>query len=234
MPVALVLVAGCGSSGPDRGRLLNRFSAQVAQSSLNAPDLRSCLLAQARGLPTPQLQKVANSGANPDPSARALSYHLIGACVSQGHGASTLRAGVVAGVISSASPSTPRALVSCVIAKARALPNSALAQLVEKGAQGEAVSNAASRQAGRDLATQCLQDPGVLSLLREKFLSPVRSGLRTTHFSPAFQACVLRKAEAVSIAQLRQLFSLPATANARGNALGRSWAQDCLASGVRP
>lgn len=234
MLLVLVLLTGCGSSGPDRNQLLNKFSAQVGQSSLNVPDLRNCLLAQARGLPTPQLQKVANAGSNPDPATKAVAYNLIGSCVSQGHGASTLRAGIVAGVNASASPSTPRPLVSCIIAKAQAIPNSQLAALVVKAAQGGAASSAASRQAGRDVATQCLQDPSLLSVLRETFLTPIRNGLRTSRFSPAFRACVLGKAQAVSIAELRQLFSQPASAQARGNALGRFWAQQCIASGAKP
>ncbi len=232
VPVALVLLAGCGSSGLDRGKLLNRFSTQVAQSSLNAPDLRSCLLAQARGLPTPQLQKVANAGSNPDPSTRGLAYKLVGTCVRQGHGASTLRAAVVSGVRSNTSASTPPALVSCIIAKDRGMPNSQLAQLVEKGAQGEAASNAASQLAGRNLATQCLQDPGVLSLLRQKFLAPIKRGLN--QFSPAFGACLLRKAQAIPDSVLRLFASQPATADARGQALGRRFAQACIASGIKP
>ncbi len=238
VPLALVLVfalAGCGgsSSSKERSQLLSKISGQLS-SSISGADLSNCVLNQLRGQPTAQLRKVANADNNPDPATRRLVFGFASTCVAQGHGSDAIHAAIVSSFQARTSSSTPPALVNCVLGKVKAIPDSQLAGVVSQAEVSAAAESAAGRQLGVSLARQCLSQPGVLTALRSGFLAQIKVGLRSQSLSPAFQNCVVQKAQHVPSSVIEQIALNPSTANARGQALGRGWAQACIAAGVKP
>ncbi len=232
-----VIVAGCGSSSnADRTKALNKIQSQLNSSStFNDADLSSCMMGRFKSLSTSQLQKIANAGNNPDAATKSQAINTASACVAAGHGAATLHAAIVQGInSSSASSSLPAPVKTCITDKANQLPNSELAQLVALAAQGPDAVTSRGKQIGAHLAIECLSEPKLQGLARDRFLAPIRSGLATSKFSTAFKDCVLKKAEAVPTSQILALAADPTTAQAKGQALGRGFAQACIASGARP
>jgi hypothetical protein len=243
-PAASVLViaavalgaAGCGgssSSSKERAQLLDRISGQL-NSSLTAPDLSNCVLAQLRKQSNTQLRQVANAGQNPDPATRRLVFGFAAGCVAQGNGSDAIHGAIVSSFQARASSSIPPVLSDCVLEKVKGIPDSELASVVRQAEVSQAAEEQSGRQLGIGLAHQCLQQPQVLSALRQRFVTQVKVGLRSRSLSSAFQNCVVAKAQQVSASEIEQIALDPSTAGARGQALGQAWAKACVASGVRP
>jgi hypothetical protein len=232
--VAVALgLAGCGgsgSSGAERTKLANEVSAQLKAS--NAPaDVVACVSQQSRGLPLAQLRSVAAAGANPPPAVKQVAVRLVVNCVKQGNGIASLHALIVQGILRTASKSVPPALTQCIIAKANATTPSQLSQLISAYAtQNVAGAQAYARQVGIQLGSQCAQSPGVLQALRVQFLAPIRSSMKSKHYSAAFQTCVLKRSAQVTATQIEQFALNPPL----GYAFGKNAAQACIASGAKP
>jgi len=228
--------AGCGgssSSSKERAQLLGRISSEL-NSSLAAPDLSNCVVAQLRKQPIAQLQQVANAGQNPSPATRRLVFGFAAGCVAQGHGSDAIHAAIVSSFQARASSSIPPVLSSCVLDKVKAIPDSQLANVVSRAEVSQAAEEQSGSQLGVGLAHQGRQRPQVLGALRQRFISQVTVGLRSRSLSSAFQNCVVGKARQVSASEIEQIALDPSTAGARGQALGQAWAKECVASGVRP
>jgi hypothetical protein len=235
--VGAVLISGCGgSSNGDRTKALNKIQSQLNSSStFNDADLSSCMMGQFKTLSTSELQKIANAGNNPDAATKSKAINVASTCVAQGHGATALHAAIVQGINgSSSSSSLPPEVKTCITDKANQLPNAQLAQLVALAAQGENAVTNRGKQIGAGLAIQCLSEPKLQGIARDRFLAPIKTGLATSKFSSVFKDCVLKKAEAVPTSQILALAADPSTAQSKGQTLGRGFAQQCIASGARP
>ena len=81
-------------------------------------------------------------------------------------------------------------------------------------------------QIGAGLAIQCLSEPKLQGIARDRFLPPIKTGLATSKFSSVFKDCVLKKAEAVPTSQILALAADPSTAQSKGQALGRGFWRD--------
>jgi hypothetical protein len=255
--VAAALLAGCGSSSsssssssasksssstsssasdPQRAQLLAKLPAQLQGSGdLNAPDLAACIEQQAHSLSTAELTKLANAGANPDAATKAIVARLTSTCIAQGHGTAAVRRLMSSSITSQLDPTLPPAYRDCVLAKADQIPASQLAQLLSVAEQSQARGTAAGRAIGVSLGKQCLGDPGVVRALKAKVLQPIKQAFgSSSQYSAAFRNCLIGKAEKISAAQIREFALHPDKANAIGDALGRKWAQQCVASGATP
>jgi hypothetical protein len=235
--VLALLLAGCGgssSSSSERAKLANEVSAQL-QSSQAPADLVGCVSATAKGLPLDQLRAVASAGANPSPATKQIAVHMVATCVSQGKGISALHS-LIAGAIVAAAPGTlPAAYTKCVVAKANATTPSQLSQLIEAYAsEDQATAQAQAHAVGVGLGRECLGSPGVLASFRAIFVGTFKKGFATSHYSPAFQACLLRKISQVPESLLKQSALNPSGASNAGEAFGRNAARACLASGIKP
>jgi hypothetical protein len=141
----------------------------------------------------------------------------------------------VASIEGQSQQALPPVFTSCLVAKANATTPAQLSALISAYANQQAtVAQTQARQLGAGLAAQCLDSPGVAGALRAAFVAPIRSSFKTSRYSPAFQNCVLGKAQSVPIAQLRQMIANPAGAGAAGEAFGRQAATACVGQGAKP
>jgi hypothetical protein len=234
--VAAVALAGCGgsSSSDERAKLSQKLSAQLQSSSAPA-EIKSCVIQQARGLPIDQLRALANAGSDPPPAVKQQAVHLFTTCLSQGKGASVVRATMVAAISQTMPTNLPASFRNCVVAKANGITSSQLAQLAGEFASGnQAAAQAQSHQLGVNLGLQCLQTPGVLTDLRAIYLDTIKRGFASAHYSAAFRNCLLKRLEAVPASLLKQSALNPSGAAAAGQAFGRRAAKACVASGIKP
>jgi hypothetical protein len=228
-------MAGCGGSGSsdaERTKLVHKLSSQT--SSL-PPDLGQCVDTEARTLPISQLRDLANAGSNPSGATRGVALRILTTCVKAGHGVTAFRS-VILGDVSRTFPKTvPARFKACVEDRVGTIsPSQVSLVLTAFVTEGSAAAQATGERLGRSLARSCLNQPRVLAALRELFLAPIRRFARTSHFSAAFRYCVLRKAEHISLAQLKRFALNPVGATAAGVAIGRGFARACIASGARP
>lgn len=236
--VAVVLVGlltacgGSSSSAAERTKLVNKLS---SQTKALPPDLGQCVDQGAKALPISQLRDLANAGDNPSQSTRHTALQILTGCLSAGKGVSTFRSAIVREVSSTVPATVPASFKACLEARANTITSGQLSTVLSAFVtQGAATARASGERLGRSLARQCLDQPGVLGALKTMFLSPIRQFVKTSHYSAAFRNCVLHKAERISLAQLRKFALNPAGARAAGVAIGRDFAQACIASGARP
>jgi hypothetical protein len=228
------VVAGCGgSSSAERTKLVNELKAHTTGLP---PDLGRCVDQRARALPLSQLRDLARAGASPGPATRQTAVRILTRCVQQGHGVSGLRALIVAKINAAPIPKMlPATFRECVNARVKAIPPNELSKIISAYATGgQATERAEGERFGYRMGLQCLGQPSVLTSLRTLFLAPIRRFAQTSRFSAAFRHCFLRKAEQISLSQLKQFALNPAGATARGVALGKRLANACIASGARP
>ena len=233
--VLAVLLTGCGgsgSSGAERTKLVNKLSAQTR--SLPS-DLGQCVDSRARDLPISQLRDLANAGNNPSHATREAALRILNRCVQAGKGVSGFRSIIVSEVSSTVPKAVPASFKVCLEDRAKRISPDQLSQIVSAAVTGGATAaRATGERLGRSLARRCLDQPGVLTGLRTVFLAPIEKFVRTSHFSSAFRYCVLRKAEQISLAQLKQFALDQVAGRSVGVALGKRFARACIASGARP
>jgi hypothetical protein len=233
---AAIALGGCGgsNSSAERTKLTNSLSAQLKQSAL-PQDLTSCIAQEGSKLPTPQLRDVATTSSSPSPATRQIISTMLTTCIDQGKGESALRALFTQSVAGEMSHSLPAAYTTCVVSKAGAVPPSQLSKFIAAYiTQGSAAATAMGHQLGVSLGEACLRTPGMAATIRAHFLAPIKNGLARSHFSAAFKACFLNKAEHISTSRLTDLALHPVAANAIGAAFGRDAAKACIASGAKP
>jgi hypothetical protein len=234
--LAAAVLAGCGgsSSNSERTQLVNRLNAQLGTSNLPRP-LGTCIIQQARGLPIGQLRAVANSGSNPSASVKQIGLHLVSECMQQGAGLTAMHQLIVQTFEHAGGSNLPVAFRTCFEQKANATTASQLDQLLTVYAsQGAAAAQSQSVALGRQLGTECLSQPNVVSGLRASFLAPLKASFQTAHYSAAFKQCVLGRLEKVSASQLAQFALNPSSAHSLGYQFGRNAAKACIASGAKP
>ena len=232
-----IVLAGCGgSSGDERTQLLNKLSAQLNHSSAYSPDLAACVKQKAGALPIDQLKSVANSDLASGPTNVRIALRLVVSCVQEGHGASALRAAINAGAAGvQVGSDLPPQYLQCVAQGLEGISNAQLGGLVNELAVNPTKGREDARQIGVKYGLVCLGEPTVLRAMRAKLIAPIKAGFRSRHYSAAFTRCVLGKAQRISATQVRQLATAVLHGNsAQDEALGRRWAQECIASGARP
>jgi hypothetical protein len=230
----LAALAGCGGSGsanPERTKLVAEVAAQMRASNSGA-ELAACVGQQSRGLPTVQLRKLANAGSDPDAAIKMVAARLLTTCIEQGKGVAQFRALIVQVATGSAGTTIPPAFKSCLIARVNAASPSQLAQLV--AAYGAGGQSAEAPKVGAEFATQCLDDPAVLAAARQAVLAPLRAAFKTSHYSTAFQNCLITKTNQIPAPELKRWILDPATAESHGAAFGKHAAEACIASGAKP
>jgi hypothetical protein len=234
--LAAAVLSGCGgsNSNAERTQLVNKLDAQLGSSSLPGP-LGSCIIKQARGLPIDQLRAVANSGSNPSSSVKQIGLNLVSQCLHQGAGLAAMHQLIVQTFEQAGGSSLPAAFKTCFEQKANATTAGQLDQLLTVySSQGAAAARTQSVALGRQLGTECLSQPAVVSGLRASFLAPLKASFQKAHYSAAFKQCVLGRLEKVSAAQLEQFALNPSSAQSLGYKFGRDAAKACIASGAKP
>jgi hypothetical protein len=232
----VLAVAGCGgsSSSDERTKLANEVATQLKAG--NAPsDVVACVSQAAHGLPLDQLRALASAGAIPPPAAKRVAVRLVANCVSQGKGISALHALIAQAIVQAAPGTLPAAYTNCVVAKANATTPSQLSQLINAYAnEDQATAEAQAHQVGVNLGRQCLGAPRVLAAFRAIFIASFKKGFGSTHYSTAFQNCLLEKIGQVPDSLLKASALNPSGASATGEAFGRAAAHGCIASGIKP
>lgn len=228
--LAVTVLAGCGGSSPNRGQLIAKLTTNLQHGGTPA-DVSACLVREARGLGDTQLEQFANAGANPPAATKAVSGRLLSSCVTQGVGVTALRGAVVQSIRAHLQTGLPPAYANCAVARGNSISVSQLAYIAAHPASGY--------QLGVQIGLQCLQQPAAFSALRSAFVSTIAQDEASSKLSKAFRRCVLTKAQQISHATLQALLvsriqSGSAVASARGQALGRQWATECIASGIKP
>jgi hypothetical protein len=232
--LALGALAGCGGSGstnPERAKLVAKVEAQMRASN-SGPDLAACVSQQSRGLPIVQLRSLANAGSNPAPAIKQAAARLLTTCLQQGKGVTQFRALVVQAATGPAGATIPPAFKSCLVTKVNGASPAQLAQLV--AAYGAGGQSAEARKVGAGFAARCLDEPAVLAAARQVVLAPLRQAFKTSHYSVAFQNCLIAKTNQIPAPELKRWILDPATAESHGAAFGKRAAEACIASGAKP
>jgi hypothetical protein len=240
------LLAGCGSSSKSsssssssgssaqRTQLMNQLSEGLkSDSSLQAPGLDTCISQKAQALPIGQLQALVKSASSPNLTP-GIAEQVVVSCVSEGHGAAQLRGIIVTTIKNGFAPTLPAAFKTCVADRADQIPAPEVGQLIALASQHSSAGQAKIKQLGVTLGRQCLGQPSVLNKLRTTFLASIKQGLRSSSYSAAFRNCLLGKAAQISLAQLKATALNPTHSQATGEALGRTWAKQCIAAGAKP
>jgi hypothetical protein len=229
----LVVLAGCGgsSTNPERAKLVAKVEAQMRASN-SGPDLAACVSQQSRGLSIVQLRNLANAGSNPAPATKQVAARLLTTCIGQGKGIAQFRALIVQAATGPAAGSIPPVFKSCLVTRVNAATPAQLAQLVSAyGSGGQSIE---ARKVGAGFAAQCLDQPAVLGAARQVVLAPLRAAFKTSHYSVAFQKCLVTKTNQIPAPELKRWILDPATAESNGAAFGKRAAEACIASGAKP
>lgn len=225
--ICACLIAGCGGSGgstAERSRLAHKLAAQAGSLP---PDLSSCVAQRARSLPIAQLRQLAQ-GSGLGPTLKPVAVRLVTSCIQQGKGVPALRSVIARGVAASMPSTLPAAFRACVEHKAAALSAGQISQFLSTYANsGESGVRSEGEQVGHRLAIQCLSEPGAEASLRALFLKPLQQLAHSNRYPKAFRECVLRKAEQITPAQLKQFVLHPEQAAVIGRALGEHYAREC-------
>ncbi len=202
------------------------------RASNSGPELASCVSKQSSGLPIVQLRDLANAGSNPATATKQVAARLLTTCIQQGKGVAQFRALIVQAATGPASGSIPPVFRSCLITKVNAAAPAELAQLVS--AYGTGGQSAEARKVGAGFAAQCLDEPAVLAAARQVVLAPLRQAFKTSHYSAAFEKCLVAKTNRIPAPELKRWILDPATAESNGAAFGKRAAEACIASGAKP
>jgi hypothetical protein len=195
------------------------------------PDLSACIAQEARGLPIGQLRTLAHTGSALPPAERPLVAQLIGDCLRHGKGLTAFRAAVASSIRAHIAPGLPAVYTQCAVTKSNSLTIDQLVSTIAHPGAGF--------QIGVQLGLQCLREPAVFSALRGSFITSIKASTEASTLPAAFKACLLQKANGITQTQLEQLLIQringgAAAETASAQALGRSWAQQCVASGIKP
>jgi hypothetical protein len=125
--------------------------------------------------------------------------------------------------------------VSCLTQKIDQTPGAELVRLAEQAAGDPTGARAEGRRIGIAYGLSCLGQPSVVSAMRGVLAADFKSAIKGKHYSAAFVRCLIGKAQHIGAAQVRQVAEAELKGQSGKNeALGRAWAQQCIASGARP
>lgn len=131
----------------------------------------------------------------------------------------------------------PADYVQCVIDKAQTAVSDD--EILDLGKQVQAGDSSAAEKIGTDLGKECVAEGAGIDAFRAKLTGSIRSSLKGSDLSQAYQDCVVSEAgKQISDDELASILVIavddPAAAQTKSQAIGRKLGKKCLDDGVKP